>query len=912
MARSYYLVDHRDTLEHICWQYSNTITPEYLIKLNNLQEPVKLYVGQVLCVRDTEFSPHGGQTTAAPTKPVEPNYVNVTACGWQTNTDRTIFALWTWNRANTDKYKVIWYYDSGDGHWFVGQESETKHRESTYNAPAHAKKVKFTCQPISTTYKTGENNSQEVHYWTADWSPHKEVDFDSLPPEAPSSAPNVTLDKYTLTCRYDGLDEEEINGIQFEIVQDDTTVYKVGYAKILTSSASYSCTVEPGHNYKVRARATTSKNSLYSSWTDYSNNFKTIPAASAGIIKCRAASEKSVYLLWNRSEAAETYEIRYSIDKDYLLGVAVGGTGTISEIKDILYNHCEIKGLEPGKTYYFQVRAKNEKGESEWSDIASTTIGTTPIAPTTWASTTTVITGERLILYWVHNTEDNSLQTEADIELIVNGITQTIKIINEEDTENSEKENETNTYEVDTSQYEEGVVIKWRVRTAGCTKQIGEWSIQREINVYAPATLQIKMTDELDADITSLTSFPINVMGVAGPNTQKPVTYHLSIIARQTYETVDETGFNKIVKEGEMVYDEHFDTSEVLNVSLMPSDVDLENNIPYTLNCIVSMNSGLVAEDSINFTVAWEETFYSIDAEILLDRENLSTSIRPFCESIVSEVLVYKVLKNGDQYLKTDERILGEDIVGDNVENALTEDGNIVYLASSYNGESNVYFCVEYSESITQADGVTMNVYRRNYDGTFSVIGTGLVNGQNTFVTDPHPSLDYARYRIVAIDDATGATSFRDVSGLYIGEKAVVIQWDEVWNDFDIDEKDGLNSPSDRISWGGSMIKLPYNIDISDTFSNDVSLVKYIGRSDPVSYYGTQSTLSSTWGMVIDKKDKSTLFALRRLAAWMGDVYIREPSGTGYWASISVGFTINHLSLTIPVKLTITRVAGGV
>ena len=64
--------------------------------------------------------------------------------------------------------------------------------------------------------------------------------------------------------------------------------------------------------------------------------------------------------------------------------------------------------------------------------------------------------------------------------------------------------------------------------------------------------------------------------------------------------------------------------------------------------------------------------------------------------------------------------------------------------------------------------------------------------------------------------------------------------------------------------------------------------------------------------MEIDKEDEETLYALRRLAIWMGDVYVREPSGSGYWANVSVSFSQTHCELTIPVNLSITRVAGGV
>jgi hypothetical protein len=44
----------------------------------------------------------------------------------------------------------------------------------------------------------------------------------------------------------------------------------------------------------------------------------------------------------------------------------------------------------------------------------------------------------------------------------------------------------------------------------------------------------------------------------------------------------------------------------------------------------------------------------------------------------------------------------------------------------------------------------------------------------------------------------------------------------------------------------------------------------------------------------------------------MGDVYVREPSGSGYWASISVSFSQNHGEQTIPISFDVTRVEGGI
>mgnify|MGYP006874731869 CR=1 FL=1 len=64
--------------------------------------------------------------------------------------------------------------------------------------------------------------------------------------------------------------------------------------------------------------------------------------------------------------------------------------------------------------------------------------------------------------------------------------------------------------------------------------------------------------------------------------------------------------------------------------------------------------------------------------------------------------------------------------------------------------------------------------------------------------------------------------------------------------------------------------------------------------------------------MQIPKDDKETLYALRRLSIWKGDVYVREPSGSGYWANVSVSFSQKHREVTIPVSFDIRRVEGGI
>ena len=84
----------------------------------------------------------------------------------------------------------------------------------------------------------------------------------------------------------------------------------------------------------------------------------------------------------------------------------------------------------------------------------------------------------------------------------------------------------------------------------------------------------------------------------------------------------------------------------------------------------------------------------------------------------------------------------------------------------------------------------TLAVYRREYDGKFTEIETNISNQEDLYVVDPHPSLDYARYRIVARTSDTGAISYSDIDAVKVGEPSAVIQWGEKWTPFMAEEGD--------------------------------------------------------------------------------------------------------------------------
>ena len=767
-------------------------------------------------------------------EPIIPSVESISTIviGQQNGTDRTMYAKWAWSQSNTKEYNLEWRYATSDDLWFDGGNGTATLETATYSAPNNATSIAVRIKPIADTY-AGETGA-DVEYWSTEWSEWAFFNMSDLDPSTPS-VPTVSIEGYNLIAEVDVYNNTATE-IEFYVVKNDITKFASGKAPIIKNHASYTCAISAGNQYKVCCRGV--KDNEVSEWSEYSANVGTIPATPEQFTSVTATSATSVALEWSAVSNADSYTIEYTTQKRYFDSSPENvKSATISST----VTRAEITGLDSGETWYFRLKATNSQGDSGWNCSGySITIGEAPSAPTTWSLTATAMVGEIVNFYWVHNSQDNSSESFAELELTINGVSTIETIKNSADETDA---GQTSVYSFDTSTYPEGTIIEWRVRTRGVMPDYGEWSIRRVVTVYAPPVLEFANSDPIS---DTLSRFPIVISLLAGPSSQNALRYSISILANETYSSTNYDGSNKWVNKGDSVYSAIFDTNDdpnSLHIEISASDVNLDNNISYTLICGVTMDSGLTASCSLDFRVEWESSLMEPNAEMSFDDSDLVAYITPYCEDT---------------------------------------DGNRI-------------------------EEVILSVYRRNFDGTFTEIASGLSGGANTTVTDPHPSLDYARYRIIAISTETGELAYYDMPGYPVNEPAVIIQWDEEWFAFDIDDENVMSEPA----WAGSMLKLPYNIDVSNDHSPDVALVEYIGRKHPVSYYGTQKGEKATWNMDVPKDDKETLYALRRLAIYSGDIYVREPSGSGYWAQVTVSFSQKHMELVIPVTLNITRVEGG-
>lgn len=774
--------------------------------------------------------------------------------GLQAGTDRTLYAQWSFSYVRPEKnstkknaaqvqavgsYTVLWEYHTNQGIWFEGNRSDIGYAnpaQSTYNAPSNATKVRFRVKPNSNSWK-GKKSKVYYYFTGASFSAEKIYDFTTATPPKPS-APSVEVNELKLTVSTTNY-ETGVSKVQFHILQGEGT-FSQPQVNLQNFRASLTANVNAGYSYRARQRAY--RGTSWSEWSEYSSIVDTRPA-NIGTFKDPvgvAGDKTAVQLEWSPSSTATSYEIEYATKQEYFDYTDQTQTkDTQTKVTKFI-----ISQLDLGVTWFFRVRAKNDKGVSGWSAIKSIVLGEKPGAPTTWSLVTSVTQGDDIVLYWTHNASDGSKLVESVLEYFINGVAQpTITIPNTRADDDTETINE---YTLKTDvDFTEGANIKWHIKTRGILPEYSDWSIDREINVYAPPTLIMTMHDQTGLE-NHVASFPITIGLEAGPPSQNVLGYQLVITSGESYQTTRYDGEMMWVGEGQEVFNRVYDVNDRnYAIELSASDIDLENGVTYQMVCKSIMSSGLSAEAEIDFGVSWEEARYYLDAEIAINDEDVSASIRPYC---------------------------------------VDEEYNDV--------DANVLF----------------NIYRRDFDGNLTLIAKDIDPANTESVYDPHPSLDGARYRIVAIDRSTGAVSFEDLSGMDIDVADIILQWNETWTNLMGERED---DPQSTAEWAGSMIRLPYNIDVSDTYKSDTTMVSYIGRSYPVSYYGTQKQSTATWNVEIEADDFDTLYSIRRLAVWQGDVYVREPSGSGYWANVEVSFSQKHRELTIPVTFNITRVDGG-
>lgn len=852
-------------------------------------------------------------------------------------TDRTVYAQWAFKNDTTsdrvgaiynvlDKFSYKWIYKTKNGTKFVGSEGtvnktaytggESRIFRITYTPPENAFSVFIYVWPESTK----DSNNNNVEYFKGDTSVLASYNVVKLLTLETPTLSRVEVDPDDLTGNRMIIEmrisENDLytNFINIEIY--DTSILSINRNSVsgdfkgagsfvykdVNSGASQTAYIKRtggkpanggivierfnminGHSYIVRCQAiyseltTTKNNKTYykdidacSDWSDYSEeiipkpdkpdinknlNIKTIEDDP----KTKEFRFKLTILGDGSSESpmpgATSHEIQYLFNsKEFDVSTQSPQSITLDNKATV----ATINVTEGGK-YYFRMRAINAAGESYWSDISNGSVtGRRPSPPTTWSNVTTakIYSDDDVKLYWVHNSADNSDEVSAKVHIRNSrvptlGYTHVVSA-------SSRKPNETAYLDlkklfsitdstINALKPTDGDTIYWKVQTRG------SYSSSSIDDTYSDYSIERSIRYWLMPTVTVMapsrvTVFPINVSIVGGSTNQKMIAYNLSIYsASQTYEVMDPfTRTRKVIPSGALLYSvtESINAIEHTHTLVAGISYDFVNFRNYRIAVTATFESGLTASNECSFMLDIAPNDYDLsDTDVTFLENTMTAQIDISCKD-----------RNG---------------------NGVTS-------------------------------GVSIDVYRINYDGSFSLVEKGAKDIHK--IIDPHPNLKTARYRIIAINDKNGSIDINDLDAISVNIPEIVINWDEEW--FTYEEDTSALTYVDP-QWTGSMLRLPYNIDISEDRDFDVSLNEYIGRKNPVSYYGTQVREKGTWKVDIPKSDAETLFQLRRLSVWPGDVYVREPSGLGYWANVKVKMNINHCDLVVPVTINVTKVEGG-
>ena len=892
----------------------------WVARKNNISNVNMLYVGQQLAITADASSSSttvDNNNSNAPVityfgrgipSPADPSSEDPASSGTDLS-DTELLAIWKWSKeTDTANYEFVWEYTKGikdnEGNliWLIETGSNSideEHasdrgtldaaRQTTWNIPDGAVTVRFRVRAIARKQKVKKGNEEvEVSiYPNSDYCAYQEFQVNEISLPAPSAPSLEMTGQLQLTCRLEEIDPRALQ-VEFQVWQNETALFASGAVNVSpTYTAAYVLTLAKSSSYRVRCRI--SNGTVWSNWSSFtSDEIKTVPDApeiTNITVKPYNAGQQDTYAVqvdWTKRDTAAEYMLEY-IPKEQYVGIGQDGqflpTGAATQSTYTVTAQVHPTsdtfpqssfGGATGE-YYVHICAKSSNDiYSDWSAIKTFITGTTPNPPTTWSSTTSAVIGlDELRLRWTHNSTDGSGERAAQLTYafgirsngtITWGTDTVVTILNNRTGKKYYEISEcqiilSNASASHTDQQDDSPsqikpvrqnnqsVMRWSVKTAGATGEFSDASIIRYIDIFSPPVVSITIEGGMSDISPRLTFFPFFISASNQSTDQVALSYYIKIMSNEQYETIDEFGRTHTVRAGDPVFEAVYDELFLDDVEFSAENIDLTNNVTYTIYVEMTTNAGLAASRTFEFIVVWDEGTYYPNAEIGIDYNAVSAIIQPYCEN-------------------------------------------------------------EQTERVTN---VLLSVYRREYDGTFKEVISDMDAADGAFVVDPHPALDFARYRIVSKEKTTGKIDFYDTVGYPVGVSSIIMQWDESWQTFNID--DGLMSISQPFA--GSMVRLPYNVDVSESNDRDVSLVDYVGRESPVAYYGTKIGMSGSWSSDIPKSDKETIYALRRLARWMGDVYVREPSGVGYWAKVDVSFSQTHNELVVPVQITVTKVEGG-
>ena len=109
-----------------------------------------------------------------------------------------------------------------------------------------------------------------------------------------------------------------------------------------------------------------------------------------------------------------------------------------------------------------------------------------------------------------------------------------------------------------------------------------------------------------------------------------------------------------------------------------------------------------------------------------------------------------------------------------------------------------------------------------------------------------------------------------------------------------------------RFDWGGSFVELPYNVQLSESYSKDHETRSHADGSVN-GYYGPSVEMSGSVASDVVKVDHETLQLLREMAKFPGAVFCRSSNGLAFQCNANVSeLGTSYISGAVPVSIDLT------
>ena len=280
----------------------------------------------------------------------------------------------------------------------------------------------------------------------------------------------------------------------------------------------------------------------------------------------------------------------------------------------------------------------------------------------------------------------------------------------------------------------------------------------------------------------------------------------------------------------------------------------LDDGAAYRLLVSIVDTYGQVSEaEPVEFIVHWAHQAVIPNAEVETFDEDIYATIRPIAPTGYELTTDTSVIEDKKYFTRSGEGTEESPYIYTEVENP-----------SGDPEEQGYYQLYDYSQD-------RCNIYRLSTDAPQLIVADAEFG---TKYVDPYPTLkSFGGYRV----------SYKTVNGDYItDDNRLAI------SDYTDPDEHQIDRFLTIIDFNRDRVILPYDLELSNSWSKDFTETKYLGGSVQGDWNPAVSRTGSVRTTTIVFEDPDTIRAMRRLADYPGICHIRTPDGSNYTANVNI------------------------